>query len=336
MKVKSINNLIPPADVQIVTSDGQSISAHSSVLSSSSPVLERMIDRARKGWNSDSVIRILGVPSDAVIAFIQILYSSRLMSASAILEMDDIMDEHCLQLLAMAHKYRVTWLKRDCEAAIAVRLTPDKAVDVLKLAKLCDAPRLYQRCVQIVAKDFRAVQESDGWRFVKRHDSALELEILQFLQDSDQRKKRWRQHKAAQNAYNQLSEAMDWLSHIFHESCSDTKEPCTKYQDCLGLKQLMNHLATCRKKLAPAGCLHCKRTWQLFRLHSSICNNISQNCMVPFCSHFKMKTQNEKQDKTWKLLVKKVVTAKLMLSLGGRKRPETVVKSCAKYTAVRN
>jgi hypothetical protein len=101
------------------------------------------------------------------------------------LEIEDVMDQHCLQLLAMSHKYRVPWLKRRCEAAVAVQLTPDKAIDVLKLAKLCNAPRLYQQCVQLVAKDFLAVQESDGWKFVQRHDMALELEILQFLEDSD-------------------------------------------------------------------------------------------------------------------------------------------------------
>jgi hypothetical protein len=44
-----------------------------------------------------------------------------------------------------------------------------------------------------------------------------------------------------------------------------------------------------------------------------------------------MKTQSEKLDKTWRLLAKKVATAKVMSSLASRKRPEEVAKSWAKY-----
>ncbi len=42
-----------------------------------SPVLERMIERARRGWNAECTIRVLGVSSDAVFAFLQLLYASR-------------------------------------------------------------------------------------------------------------------------------------------------------------------------------------------------------------------------------------------------------------------
>ncbi|KAJ4756384.1 BTB/POZ and TAZ domain-containing protein 2 [Rhynchospora pubera] len=342
MRVKSSNNcnpelhkagaeMGPPTDVQIVTSDANTIAAHSSVLSSASPVLERMIDRARKGWNSDSTIRILGVPSDAVVAFVQLLYSSRMVPLSSP-EIEDVLDQHCLQLLAMSHKYRVPSLKRSCEEAVAVQLTPDNAVDVLKLAKLCDAPRLYQQCVQLVAKDFLAVQESDGWKFVQRHDMMLELEILQFLEDRDERKKRWKQQREAQKVYQELSEAMNCLHHIFADGCPEMREPCTRFESCQGLKLLMQHFATCDKKLARGGggCLRCKRMCQIFRLHSSTCSE-SKSCRVPFCSHFKTKTQAEKLDKTWRLLAKKVATAKVMSSLANRKRPEEVDQSWAKY-----
>ncbi|CAN6166573.1 unnamed protein product [Urochloa humidicola] len=60
------------ADVRIVTSDGQTIAAHSYVLATASPVLERMIDRAWRGGRC--TIRVLGVPSDAVLAFLHLLY----------------------------------------------------------------------------------------------------------------------------------------------------------------------------------------------------------------------------------------------------------------------
>ncbi|RWV82854.1 hypothetical protein GW17_00055606 [Ensete ventricosum] len=85
------NECVPPTDVQIVTSDGKSMPAHSSVLvcdsffglcfesdwASASPVLERMLDRSRKGGNSERIIHVLGVPHDAVLVFVQFLYCSR-------------------------------------------------------------------------------------------------------------------------------------------------------------------------------------------------------------------------------------------------------------------
>nr|CAD1837158.1 unnamed protein product [Ananas comosus var. bracteatus] len=197
---------VPPCDVQIVTSDGQSIPALSCVLASASPVLERMLERPGRA------IQILGVPSDAVLAFVQFLYSS---TRSA----EEAMERHGVQLLALAHKYRVGWLKRASEAGVAARLTPERVADALKIAKLCDAPRLFHRCLRLAAKDFSAVQTSDGWRFVRRHDPALELEFLQLLQDAQQRKTKWKRDRAAQEAYQQLREAMDCLQHIFTEGC---------------------------------------------------------------------------------------------------------------------
>lgn len=44
---------------------------------SASPVLERMIERARRGWDADCTVRILGASPDAVAAFLRFLYSPR-------------------------------------------------------------------------------------------------------------------------------------------------------------------------------------------------------------------------------------------------------------------
>ena len=122
---------------------------------------------------------------------------------------------HGAQLLALGHAYRVAWLKRAAEAAVSARLTPDRAVDMMKLARLCDAPRLYLRCARLAAKDFRAVELSEGWRFARRQDTALQRELLKLLEDADQRKERWAWEKAAQEACRQLGEAMTTLEHIF-------------------------------------------------------------------------------------------------------------------------
>ncbi|CAM0904136.1 unnamed protein product [Alopecurus aequalis] len=319
------------ADVRIVTSDGQTIAAHSYVLASASPVLERMIDRARRGWGAECTIRVLGVSYDAVLAFLHLLYSSKVAP-----EDDEMVGAHGAQLLALAHAYRVGWLKREVEAAVSARLTPERAVDMLKLARLCDAPRLYLRCARLAAKDFRAVELSEGWRFARRHDTALKLELLKLLEDGNQRKKRWAREMAAQEACRQLGEAMTTLEHIFPSDgasvCADgacATVGCT----CRGLQLLMRHFSTCAKKIAPGGCARCKRMLQLFRLHASVCDRPDQTCRVPLCSHFKAKAQANKADKTWRLLVKKVTRAKVMSSLANRKVPEVVSASWARYNS---
>nr|XP_015613595.1 uncharacterized protein LOC107279064 isoform X2 [Oryza sativa Japonica Group] len=68
------------ADVQVVTSDGKSIATHSFVLGTASPVLERMIERARRGWNTECIIprpRRLLRRRLRDFAFLQLLYASR-------------------------------------------------------------------------------------------------------------------------------------------------------------------------------------------------------------------------------------------------------------------
>lgn len=318
-----------PADLRVVTSDGQSIAAHSYVLATASPVLERMIDRARRGWGAaECTIRVLGVPTDAVRAFLHFLYSSKVAPGE-----EDLVGAHGAQLLALAHAYRVGWLKRAAEASVSARLAPERAVDMLKLAGLCDAPRLYLRCARLAAKDFAAVEQSDGWRFARRHDAALELQLLQLLEDADQRRERWAREKAAQEACRQLGEAMASLEHVFFGDGAGAGTCAGAECTCQGLRLLMRHFATCAKKIAPGGCARCKRMLQLFRLHASVCGRTDQTCRVPLCSHFKAKAQTEKTDKTWRLLVKKVTRAKAMSCLTNRKVPEVVAMSWARYNS---
>jgi hypothetical protein len=47
-----------------------------STKAAASPVLERMIEGARRGWDAGCTVRVLGAPADAVTAFLRFLYSS--------------------------------------------------------------------------------------------------------------------------------------------------------------------------------------------------------------------------------------------------------------------
>jgi len=46
------------------------------IKAAASPVLERMIVGARRGWDADCTVRVLGAPADAVVAFLRFLYSN--------------------------------------------------------------------------------------------------------------------------------------------------------------------------------------------------------------------------------------------------------------------
>ncbi|KAI5665041.1 hypothetical protein M9H77_24364 [Catharanthus roseus] len=336
---KAAGEMLEP-DVFVVTTGGIRIPAHSSILASASTVLENIIDQPRKHRSSDKTIPILGVPCEAVSVFVEFLYSAKCS--------EEQMQKYGIHLLALSHVYLVPQLKQRCTRGLGGRLTIENVVDVLQLARLCDAPDLYLKCMKLLSSNFKSVEQTEGWKFLQNHDPWLELEILQFIDEAELRKKRTRRHRLEQNLYLQLSEAMECLEHICSEGCTNVgpydmepkkkKLPCNKYSTCHGLQLLITHFATCKKRVN-GGCLRCKRMWQLLRLHSSICDQ-SDVCKVPLCRQFKLKVLQEKkgEDPRWKLLVKKVVSAKTIssLSLPKRKREEEPKMNLNNHPGIRS
>ncbi|XVE54562.1 hypothetical protein DITRI_Ditri03aG0091400 [Diplodiscus trichospermus] len=280
----SSSSQLPDPDVQILTSGGLRIPAHSSILAMVSPVLENVIERPLKHGSSERVIPILGVPCDAVLAFVEYLYSSRCT--------EEQMEKYGIHLLALSHVYSVPQLKQRCTRGVSQRLTIENVVDLLQLARLCDAPDLYLKCMKQIAAHFKAVEQTEGWKFMQNHDPWLELDILQFIDEAESRKKKTRRHREEQSLYLQLSEAMECLEHICTEGCTTVgpydvepakrKGPCNKYATCQGVQMLIKHFALCKRRANGGGCLRCKRMWQLLRLHSSICDQ-HDSCRVPLC-----------------------------------------------------
>ncbi|KAJ0049092.1 hypothetical protein Pint_15601 [Pistacia integerrima] len=313
-------------DFEILTSDGLRIPVHAAILGSASPVLENIIEGPHKHRRSEKVIPILGVPSGAVSSFVGFLYTSRCT--------EEQIEKYGIHLLALSHVYLVSQLKQRCTKGLSGRLTIENVVDVLQLARLCDAPDLSLKCMKFIASRFKAVEKTEGWKFMQDHDPWLELQILQFMDEAELRRKRSRRHREEQSLYLQLSEAMECLEHICTEGCTSVgpydmeptkcRGPCSKFGTCQGLQLLIRHFGTCKRR-ASGGCLRCKRMWQLLRLHSLMCDQ-SDSCRVPLCRQLKLRAQVEKKsdDTRWRLLVRKVVSARTIssLSLHKRKRME--------------
>lgn len=95
------------------------------------------------------------------------------------------MDKYGVHLLVLSHVYSVTLLKQRCIKGLSQRVTTENAVDVLQLARLCDAPDLYLKCAKLLTCHFKAAKETEAWKFLQNHDPRLELDILHFMDERE-------------------------------------------------------------------------------------------------------------------------------------------------------
>ncbi|KAM3353223.1 hypothetical protein ACQJBY_024411 [Aegilops geniculata] len=299
------------ADVRVSTDDGSEILSHSCILGIRSPVLRSMLEEAQVE-NGFRNILISGVPSEAARVFIRFLYSSRF-------EQDE-MKKYALHLLVLSHVFSVQSLKIVCTDQLErFFLSPDNVVDVLQLARLCDAPRLSLICTRMIVGDFKTISLSEGWKVMRRANPSLEQELLEFLVEVDTRRQERAKRMEEKKVYLQLYEAMEALVHICRDGCRtigpwDQKlkgsQAVCKFPACKGIELLVRHFSACKMRVS-RGCANCKRMWQLLELHSRMCSTPG-TCRVPLCRHFKdkMRHRSKKEEIKWVLLVCKVLGSK--------------------------
>lgn len=96
------------------------------------------------------------------------------------------MQKFVLHLLVLSHSYSVPALKRVCICLLEQGwLTRENVIDVLQLARNCDAPRLAFICVRMVVKDFKSISLTEGWKAMKRAYPALEQELVECVVEAD-------------------------------------------------------------------------------------------------------------------------------------------------------
>ncbi|KAL5997977.1 hypothetical protein ACLOJK_008911, partial [Asimina triloba] len=295
------------ADLHIVTEEKAIIPAHSCILGTASPVLRSVLEQSevKPGLRC---IKIRGVPFAAVHAFIRFLYSSGYGQEE--------MKKFVLHLLVLSHTFAIPSLKKVCvDKLVQHFLTFENVIDVLQLARQCDAPRLSLFCVRFVVKNFKNVSRSEGWKVMKQANPMLEQELLESVVEADSRKQERLKKIEEKKIYLQLYDAMEALLHICRDGCSSIgprdkmlkgNQAACGFSACKGLESLVRHFSGCKTRV-PGGCIHCKRMWQLLELHSRMCN-YPDSCKVPLCRHFKEKVQRQgkKDEAKWRLLVSKV------------------------------
>ncbi|ONK72372.1 uncharacterized protein A4U43_C04F18730 [Asparagus officinalis] len=309
------------ADVHVLIDDKGIILAHSNILGISSSVLRSMLERSKvkEGFRC---IKIHGVPSEAARAFVRFLYSS-------CYDPED-MKRFVLHLLVLSHSFAVASLKRACISELERSLlTTDNVVDVLQLARKCDAPRLSLMCIRLIIKDFKTISASEGWKVMKHTNPSLEQELLESLVEADSKLQEKGKRIEERKVYVQLYEAMEALLHISRDGCrtieprdkilNDSQRTCN-YPACKVLESLLRHFLGCKAQV-PGGCQHCKRMRQLLELHSRMCAE-PDLCKVPLCRHFKDKMHpNKKEEAMWNTLVRKVMATKGTISSISAWRP---------------
>ncbi|XP_010475281.1 PREDICTED: BTB/POZ and TAZ domain-containing protein 3 [Camelina sativa] len=283
--------------------------AHSSVLAAASPVMAKLLNKSRDK-NGKTYLKIFGVPYEAVYMFIRFLYSS--------CYEEEEMKKFVLHLLVLSHCYSIPSLKRVCiEVLDNGWVNKENVIDVLQLARNCDATRICFVCFSMVIKDFKSVSSTEGWKVMKRANPLLEQELVEAVIEADTRKQERRRKLEDRKVYLQLYEAMEALVHICSEGCGTIgprdkalkgSQTVCKFPACKGIEGALRHFLGCKSR---ASCPHCKRMWQLLQLHSCICGD-SDSCKVPLCWNFKvkMKKLSKKEESTWRLLVENIITAK--------------------------
>ncbi|KAE8684013.1 BTB and TAZ domain protein 2 isoform 2 [Hibiscus syriacus] len=309
-------------DVRILTSGGLRIPAHSTILVMVSPVPENIIQSPVKHRSSERVIPILGVPCDAVSAFIEYLYNSSCT--------EEQMEKYGIHLLVLSHVYLVPQLKQRCIRGVSERLMVENVVHVLQLTRLCDVPDLHLKCLKQVATRFKTVEQTEGWKFMQDHDPWLELEILKFINEAELVKENLNETFGSSSFLILLLIMVKIVlaEEKENEAAQERTELVftTKRRNRVFGAHLQRRVhdggAVQRRALRETEAVRQLR--DLLRLHSSVCDH-PYSCRVPLCRQFKLKVQQKLgDDAKWKLLVNKVVSAKAMSSLflPKRKREE--------------
>lgn len=96
------------------------------------------------------------------------------------------MQKFVLHLLVLSHSYVVPSLKRVCEQTLERGwLTKENVIDVLQLARGCDAPRLAFVCLRMIVRDFKSISTTEAWKVMRHADPTLEQELVESVVEED-------------------------------------------------------------------------------------------------------------------------------------------------------
>ncbi|KAL7307058.1 hypothetical protein TKK_0000798 [Trichogramma kaykai] len=112
------------SDVELITSDDNSIPAHRIILAMASPVFKAMLTHDMLERKNNSV-EIIDTPYNILIEMLRYIYTGEIISTKT-----DIV----LEILAVADKYQIDNLKVKCEKILCAELSTENALDIMEAA----------------------------------------------------------------------------------------------------------------------------------------------------------------------------------------------------------
>eukprot|EP00746_Dinoflagellata_sp_MGD_P065862 gnl/MRDRNA2_/MRDRNA2_27384_c0_seq1.p1 gnl/MRDRNA2_/MRDRNA2_27384_c0~~gnl/MRDRNA2_/MRDRNA2_27384_c0_seq1.p1 ORF type:complete len:501 (-),score=97.62 gnl/MRDRNA2_/MRDRNA2_27384_c0_seq1:225-1727(-) len=169
---------------------GETMKAHSQILSARSEVLQRQFSCGMQETTSKEVT----IPDCRPIifrAFLQYLYCDSLAAMESFIASDACSSSLAgdttsangtklstlQQLLAVSHKYQVTRLQAWCELELCKLISIEAVCSVLLQAHLYDAKQLEKKCLEFVAANMNEVVKTEAFVSMNQHWPHVSLKI---------------------------------------------------------------------------------------------------------------------------------------------------------------
>lgn len=163
------------SDYKVVAEDdGREFPVHKCILAAHSDVFRAMFEHSDTIESERSTLRIDDFGSDAIGAMLEYIYTGCCSTSSA-----------CRpeELLGLADKYNLTYLKSYCEEQLIAKLTKENVCEMLVFADLYRSDSLKQVAMTFVVNFRKEVTNSQSWSMLKEKQPALANDVLEHLLD---------------------------------------------------------------------------------------------------------------------------------------------------------
>lgn len=160
------------SDYKVVADeDGREFAVHKCILAAHSDVFRAMFEHSGTIESERSTLRIDEFSSDAIGAMLEYIYTGCCSSSTC----------RPQELLGLADKYNLTYLKCCCEEQLIAKVTKENVCEMLMLADLYRSDSLKQVAMTFTANYRKEVTNCPDWMHLKEKQPALANEVLEYL-----------------------------------------------------------------------------------------------------------------------------------------------------------
>lgn len=180
MRVSTDNHLIKDlecllndkklADVTLVSSSGKKFKAHKAILSSRSPVFDKMFEHEMRE-KRENVVKISDLEDIVLENVLQYVYTGRTKNVKT----------HAAKLMAAADKYQLDGLKSICADELLRGISVDNAVNILVLADLYNMAGFKLKVIDFVNEHAKRVVDTPAFKALGKKQAYLIMEAYSLL-----------------------------------------------------------------------------------------------------------------------------------------------------------